>query len=39
MLPANKHPVNRYNEAKINHEKSKEQSKHYVDAKRRVKDS
>ena len=35
----NKYPVNRHNEAKINDEKSKAQSKHYADVKRRVKDS
>ena len=39
MLPANKYPVNRHNGAKINNEKSKDQSKHYADAKRRVKES
>ena len=39
MLPANKYPINRHNEAKINDEKSKEQSKHYADVKRRVQES
>ena len=39
MLPANKYPINRHNEAKINDEKSKEQSKHYANVKRRVQES
>ena len=39
MLPVNKYPVNRHNEAKINDAKSKDQSKQYANAKRRVKES
>ena len=39
MLPVNKYPVNRHNEAKINDAKSKYQSKQCANAKRRVKDS
>ena len=39
MLPVNIYPVSRHNEAKINDAKSKDQSKQYADAKRRVKES
>ena len=39
IIPANKYPVNRHNEAKINDAKSKEQSKQCPYMERRVKES
>ena len=39
MLPANKYPANRHNEAKINDEQSTEPSKYYAHVKSRAKES